>query len=141
VNGWWRIAPPYDLELNMRRLIALCTIVLALLITAVALAVNPTKGGTYTGIKPGVIEKKLSLKVASNGKTAIANLYCSGKHVSTMKGVVIAKGQFTGLKGKASFPIWKLSGKFTSKTAAKATAKLTAICDGGRAIINLTLAP
>jgi hypothetical protein len=125
----------------MRRLIALCTLALVLLITAVAFAVNPTKGGTYTGTKSsGAIEKKLSLKVASNGKTAIANLYCAGKHVSTMKGVVITKGKFTGLKGKASFPIWKLSGSFTSKTSAKATAKLTAICDGGRAIMTLTLA-
>jgi hypothetical protein len=125
----------------MRRLIALCTIALVLLITAVAFAVNPKKGGTYTGTKPdGAIEKKLSLKVASNGKTAIANLYCAGKHVSTMKGVAIAKGKFTGLKGKPSFPIWKLSGKFTSSTTAKATAKLTAICDGGRAVITLTLA-
>jgi hypothetical protein len=125
----------------MRRLIALLTIALMLAITAVALAVNPKKGGTYTGTKPGVVEKKLSLKVASNGKTAIANLYCAGKHVSTMKGVAIAKGKFTGLKGKPSFPIWKLSGKFTSSTTAKATAKLTAICDGGRAVITLTLAP
>jgi hypothetical protein len=125
----------------MRRLIALCTIAAMLAITAVAFAVNPKKGGTYTGTKTGgAIEKRLSLKVASNGKTAIANLYCAGKHVSTMKGVAIAKGKFTGLKGKPSFPIWKLSGKFTSSTTAKATAKLTAICDGGRAIITLTLA-
>ena len=103
---------------------------------------DPLREGLgLTGTKAGVIEKKLSLKVASNGKTAIANLYCAGKHVSTMKGVAIAKGKFTGLKGKASFPIWKLSGKFTSSTTAKATAKLTAICDGGRAVITLTLAP
>ena len=124
----------------MRRRIALCTIALALLLAGIALAANPTKGGTYTGTKAGVIEKKLSLKVAKNGKTAIANLYCAGKHVSVMKGVVIAKGKFTGRKTLGSSLIWKLKGSFSSSTAAKATATLSAICDGGRAILNLTLA-
>jgi hypothetical protein len=125
----------------MRRLIALSIVAVALVLAAAALAANPKKGGSYAGTTMGHgLDKRLTLKVAKNGKTAIANLYCSGKHVSVMKGVKVSKGKFTGLKGKPSFPIWKLSGSFSSTTTAKAVAKLSAICDGGRIPFTLTLA-
>jgi hypothetical protein len=125
----------------MKRLIvAVCSIALVLALAAVALAVNPKKGATYSGSKTGAVEHKISLKVASNGKSAIVNLYCSGHHVSVMKNVVIAKGKFAGRKTLGSTLVWKIKGSFTSSTTAKATATLSSICDGGRAILTLTRA-
>jgi hypothetical protein len=123
----------------MRALIALSSLAVLLLVAAVAFAANPKKGGTYSGTKPGIVAKRITLKVAKNGKTATANLYCAGKHVSVMKGVAISKGSFSGHKSTGSLLIWKLKGKFTTSSSAKAKATLHAICDGGNVSLTLTL--
>ena len=123
----------------MRGLAALLSIATLLAVTAVALAANPKKGGTYSGTKAGVIEKRITLTVAKNGKTATANLYCSGQHVSVMKKVAISKGSFSGRKNMGSVLVWKIKGKFTSSTQATAKANLKAICDGGNVSVTMTL--
>lgn len=124
----------------MRGLAALCSIGAILLVTAVALAANPKKGGVYSGIqKGGAVSHRVTLKVAKNGKTASANLFCAGTLSSTMKKIAISKGKFSGIKKNGSVVIWRLKGKFTSKTTASARLTLTAVCDGGIHRIALTL--
>ena len=123
----------------MRGLAALLSVVAILTVAAVAFAANPKKGGTYSGTKAGVIEKRITLTVAKNGKSGTANLYCSGQHVSVMKKVAISKGKFSGRKTTGSVLVWKIKGSFTSATEAKAKANLKAICDGGNVSVTMTL--
>jgi hypothetical protein len=123
----------------MRGLAALLSVVVVLTVAAVAFAANPKKGGIYSGTKAGVIEKRITLKVSKNGKAGTANLYCSGQHVSVMKGVVISKGKFSGRKMTGSVLVWKIKGSFSSSTEAKAKANLKAICDGGNVSVTMTL--
>jgi hypothetical protein len=124
----------------MRRLAVLLSIAAVLLASAVALAANPKKGGLYSGLKQGgSVSKRITLKVAKNGKSAKANLFCAGTLSSTMKNIAISKGKFSGVKKNGSVVIWRLKGKFTSKTTASARAALTAVCDGGIVKLTLTL--
>jgi hypothetical protein len=124
---------------HMRRLVALISTGLILSLAAEALAANPVKGGFYSGMKPGVVAHKVTLKVSSTGKSAVANLYCAGAHASTIKDVAISHGNFSGERKSGSAVVWRLTGYFATKTTAKAKANLHSVCSGGTVKLTLTL--
>jgi hypothetical protein len=114
-----------------------------LAVPAVALAASPKKGATYVGEKGGgstSLEKKVSVRVSSSGKTGQAFLYCgSGRAPSGSPKFKIKKGRFTVRKRTGSLTIWSLTrGKFTSANKATAYLNVNAICDG-KSDGNITL--
>jgi hypothetical protein len=125
----------------MRRYIVLLAAALTLSGAAVALAAAPKKGGVYSGIHPALVKKQIILRVSKDGKSAFASLYCAGTLASTMSNIAIHKGRFSGAKKTGSLVIWTLNGHFTSRTKAKASAFLHAVCDGGTVHLTLTLLP
>ena len=105
-----------------------------LAVPALALAASPTKGGTYVGTKGGgttSVQKKLSLKVSSSGKTATITVYCgTASGTSVLRQVAIRNGRFEARKHTGSITLWKLKGRFTSSTKATAYFNLVSYCDG-----------
>src|SRR3954469_15085307 len=121
-------------------------LVLSLLALAIAaepaFAVGPKKGGAYVGELPETaarLEKRLVLKVSASGTTGRARLACGDTRVGLSSKFEISKGKFTAKRSEGSLLVWRLSGKFTSKSTAKAKLYLPAACDGKGGTVKLEL--
>ena len=122
--------------------------VVALAVPAVALAASPQKGKTYVGTKGGgatSVQKKISLKVSTSGKTATITVYCgNGSGTSVLRKIAIKKGHFEARKHTGSITLWKLKGRFTSSTQATAYFNNGVYCDGksdGNVVLALKTTP
>jgi hypothetical protein len=128
---------------GMARPILIALALLALAIAAVpAFAVAPKKGGAYVGVIPVSVsagEKRIVLKVSSSGKTGKARLSCSGTRFGTSSKFDIVKGKFVAKRSVGTQLLWRLTGKFTSKTVAKAKLYTVAACDGKGGKVKLEL--
>ncbi len=114
-------------------------VVAALLATyaTAALAANPTKGATYVADSPGGAtrgEMKISMRVASSGKSATVKVYCGSATVpQNAPRFAITGGRFRVVKKSGpSLILWTLSGHFVSSTKATATLNMVRTCDGKR---------
>jgi hypothetical protein len=119
-------------------------LVASLSVAAVALAASPTKGGKYVGTRDGgttSISKTISLKVAPNGKSASAVLYCgSGRAPGGAPRFAISKkGYFRAVRKTGTITLWTLKGRFVSKTQAVTTLHAVTTCDGKGGTITLDL--
>ena len=116
---------------------------LALAIAAVpAFAAPPKKGGSYVGVLPETtarLEKRVVLKVSASGATGRVRLACGDTRVGLSSKFDIVKGKFTAKRQTGSLLVWRLSGKFTSRTVAKAKLYLPAACDGRGGKVTLEL--
>ncbi len=94
------------------------------------LAAPPTKGGLYVGKLKVGLEKRLSLNIAKDGKTAVAVLTCSNVRTGMIRNVAITGSKFTGAMRTGSLTVWSITGTFPSETKAVAKLSLNAVCDG-----------
>ena len=107
------------------------TAVAALGITGAALAAAPMKNGLYIGKLTGRgLEKRVELRVAKNGKTATAGLWCANTPSAKMKAFPIKKGRFNVSKRVGSVTVWRLHGKFVTSKSIAVGMLLPAVCDG-----------
>ena len=127
----------------MARRPLLIALALFLAIAAVpAFAVGPKKGASYVGVRPAGTtsgEKRVVLKVSSSGKTGRARLSCSGTRFGASSPFDIVKGKFVAKQTSGNQLLWRLTGKFTSKSVAKAKLYTVAACDGKGGKIKLEL--
>jgi hypothetical protein len=116
--------------------------VLALTLTGVAFAAAPVKGGLYTGTLTGRgSDKKVTLKVAGNGKTATAALYCSKSLYARLKAFPISRtGAFDASKRVGDVLVFRLRGRFVSAKSAAVGLIPHAACDGLGGSFRLYLA-
>ncbi len=125
------------------RHIAPTALIGSLVVASVALAASPTKGGTYVGTREGgtaAVSKKVSLKVASNGRTATALLYCgSSRAAQGAPKFAITKGHFRAVRKTGTITLWTLTGDFVSKTQAVVKLNAVTACDGKGGKITLDL--
>lgn len=130
------------MSLNLRHT-APMALIGSLVVVSVALAASPQKGGTYVGTRDGgttSLSKKVSLKVASNGKSATALLYCgSGRAPQGAPRFAITKGHFRAVRKTGSITLWTLTGDFVSKTQAVVKLNAVTACDGKGGKITLNL--
>ena len=114
----------------------------AMALASVALAAAPTKGGLYSGTLTGRgLEKKITMKVAPNGKTATASLYCAKTLMGRLKPFPIKKGgKFDTAKRTGSVMVFRLRGRFVSGRSAAVGLIPRAICDGVGGSFRLYLA-
>jgi hypothetical protein len=127
---------------NVGRSLVLCVVVLTVGVTAGVVAAATPKKGSYVGTLPETstrLEKRLVLKVSSSG-TGRVRLECSGTRVGLSSEFEIVNGQFTALKKTGSLLVWRLRGKFTSRTTAAAKLYLAGACDGKGGKVKLKLA-
>src|SRR3954447_7263332 len=104
--------------LGRRTLIAISFLALAIA-AAPALAAAPKKGGSYVGELPETaarLEKRIVLKVSPSGDTGRARLACGDTRVGLSSKSDIVKGKFTAKRQTGSLLVWRLKGKFTSRT-------------------------
>ena len=126
-----------------RRPVLLALALFALAIAAVpAFAVGPKKGGTYVGELPETaarLPKRVVMKVSPDGTTGRARLACGKTRVGVSSKFEISKGKFVAKRSLGSTLIWRLTGKFTSKSKATAKLYLAAQCDnkGGKMTLEL----
>jgi hypothetical protein len=114
----------------------------ALVLAGAALAAAPMKGGLYSGTLTGRgLEKKITLKVAPNGKTATAALYCAKSLYTRLKRFPIKKGgTFDTSKRAGSILVVRLRGRFVSRKSAAVGLIPRAACDGVGGSFRLYLA-
>jgi hypothetical protein len=95
-------------------------------------AAPPTRGGLYVGKLSTALgtEKRLSLNIAKDGKTAVAVLTCSNVRTGVIRNVAITGSKFKGAMRTGSLTVWSLTGSFPSATKAVAKLSLNAVCDG-----------
>ena len=125
----------------MRRILIPITFLL-LLAPATALGEAPQKGGAYVGELPETaarLEKRVVLKVSPSGKTGRARLACGDTRVGVSSKFDIVKGKFTAKRQTGSLLVWRLTGKFSSRTKATAKLYLPAACDGRGGKLTLEL--
>ena len=131
-----------DSHRNLGRLLALGLIVVVVGASAgVVLAAAPKKGGTYVGLVPETaarLEKRLVLKVSDAGIGTV-RLACGDTRVGLSRKFEIVRGKFTAVKMVGSDLVWRLKGKFTSRSKAKAKLYLPAVCDGKGGKVTLEL--
>lgn len=115
----------------MRFRTALAAVAVALVAVGVALSATPVKRGIYSGTLTGRgLEKRIILKVAPNGKSARASLYCAKTLWARLKPFPIKKGRFDAVKKTGNFPIFRLRGRFVTKKSAAVGLIMRAACDG-----------
>jgi hypothetical protein len=103
----------------------------ALVVVGTTLAAAPAKSGLYSGTLTGRgLEKKITLKVAPNGKTARASLYCANTLYGRLKSFPIRRGRFDAVKKTGSVTIFRLRGRFVTKRSAAVGLIMRAACDG-----------
>jgi hypothetical protein len=127
--------------LGRRTLIAISSLALAIA-AAPALAAAPKKGGAYVGELPETaarLEKRVVLKVSPAGTTGRVRLACGATRVGVSSKFDIVKGKFTAKRQTGSLLVWRLTGKFSSATKAKAKLYLPAACDGKGGKVTLEL--
>jgi hypothetical protein len=114
----------------------------AMALAGAALAATPMKGGLYSGTLTGRgLEKKITMKVAGNGKTATASLYCAKTLMARLKPFPIkAGGRFDASKRTGSVLVFRLRGRFVSGQSAAVGLIPRAICDGVGGSFRLYLA-
>jgi hypothetical protein len=125
-------------------MLVLASILVGLSVPLGSLAALPTKGGIYVGkFAPAVgTEKRLSLNVATTGKTAVAVLSCSNVRVGLIRNVTITGSKFKGAKRTGSLTVFSITGSFVSPTKAIAKLSLNAVCDGkGGTVVLLRTKP
>ena len=136
------------MRFNELRRNTLRSVVAGLLVVAVgataatALAASPKKGRSYVGELPETaarLEKRLVLKVSASGTTGRARLACGDTRVGLSSKFEISKGKFVAKRQTGSLLVWRLTGKFTSKSTAKAKLYLPAACDGKGGKVTLEL--
>ena len=116
---------------------------LALSLPASALAAHPKKGGSYVGTlseKAGRSSKRVVVRVSGSGKSASLRLECSSTRAGAIKRFKIASsGRFNAKKKTGSTLVFRLRGRFVSKSKAKAKLYLPSVCDGkgGRMTLQL----
>jgi hypothetical protein len=117
-------------------------VVAAMVLAGAALAAAPTKGGIYSGTLTGRgLEKKITMKVAANGKTATASLYCAKTLYARLKAFPIKKGgKFDASKRVGSVLVFRLRGRFVSSQSAAVGLIPRAACDGVGGSFRLYLA-
>ena len=128
----------------MRRLIIAALLIGTVGATAgVVVAATPKKGSSYVGTLPETLSrvgKRVVLKVSDKG-TARVRLECGGTRFGlSSKFEVSSSGRFTALYKTGSLLVWRLKGRFVSKSTAKAKLYLPATCDGKGGKITLQLA-
>jgi hypothetical protein len=122
-------------------LVAISCLALAALV-APALAAPPKKGASYVGELPdngARISKRVVLKVSKSGTTGRVRLECGGTRIGLSSKFDIVKGKFTAKRQTGSLLVWRLAGKFTSGSTAKAKLYLPAACDGKGGKVTLKL--
>ncbi len=96
----------------------------------------PKKGGVYVGTIKSTFDLAVTMKVSANGKSARISWLCgTGRKPTSAPNVPIdgATGTF-----KASYNLWKLSGRFVSPSQARVS--LSDIgCGGSKGTTKLTL--
>jgi hypothetical protein len=114
----------------------------AMVLAGSALAAAPTKGGIYSGTLTGRgLDKKITMKIAPNGKTATASLYCEGSLYTRLKPFPIKKGgKFDTSKRVGSTLVVRLRGRFVSSSSAAVGLIPRAACDGLGGSFRLYLA-
>jgi len=121
---------------------SLCLVLVAIAATAGIVAAATPKKGSYVGSLPESstrLEKRLVMKVSASG-TGRVRLECGGTRVGLSSKFEIVNGRFTALKKTGSLLVWRLRGKFTSRTSATAKLYLPAVCDGKGGKVKLKLA-
>jgi hypothetical protein len=125
------------------RAVLVGTLIASLAVTAtVAEAAQPAKGGAYVGKLSETAarsEKRVVLKVASSGKTGRVRLSCSSTRAGLSGKFDISGGKFTAKKMVGSTLVWRLKGKFSSRSKARATLYAPAVCDGKGGKVTLKL--
>ena len=127
-------------RVSVPAVLALLGVIAAL--PAMVEAAAPKKGGAYTGLVPETaarLEKRLVLKVSSSGSTGRVRLACGDTRIGLSSKFTISNGKFTAKKTIGSDLVWRLQGKFTSKSKAKAKLYLPAVCDGKGGKLTLEL--
>jgi hypothetical protein len=112
--------------------LVLASVFVGLAVPFGSMAAPPTKGGLYVGKLTTALgtEKRLSLNIANDGKTAVAVLSCSNVRVGLIRDVAITGSKFKGAKRVGSLTVWSITGTFASSTKAIAKLSLNAVCDG-----------
>jgi hypothetical protein len=124
-----------------RPLIAISLLALAFAATP-ALGSPPKKGGAYVGELPETaarLEKRVVLKVSPSGATGRVRLACGDTRVGVSSKFDIVKGKFVAKRQTGSLLVWRLQGKFSSRTKATAKLYLPAACDGKGGKLTLEL--
>ncbi len=119
-------------------------LVTVLALPAAALAASPTRGGRYDGVTSGTaqVTKRLVVKVAPNGATATAQLYCgTGRGPTGVPRFKITHGRFTAARHQGTILIFSLKGRFTTRTSATVLLHSGVFCDGKSATIKVKLVP
>ena len=127
----------------LKRRVLIAISLLALTIAAApALGAAPKKGGAYVGELPETaarLEKRVVLKVSPSGTTGRVRLACGQTRVGVSSKFDIVKGKFVAKRQTGSLLVWRLTGRFTSSTKAKAKLYLPAACDGKGGKLTLEL--
>jgi hypothetical protein len=127
----------------VRRLTIAVLLVVALGATAgIVVAATPKKGSSYVGELPETLSrvgKRVVMKV-SDKRIGRVRLECGGTRFGLSSKFEFDKGKFTALYKTGSLLVWRLRGKFTSASTAKAKLYLPATCDGKGGKITLQLA-
>lgn len=130
--------------MNTRRGLATAAVALAVVGAAAdaGLGAAPKKGGAYVGELPETstrLSKRVVLKVSRSGKVGRARLQCASTRVGLTRRFQIRHGRFTGVRKTGSLLVWRLRGRFVSRTKARAKLYLNAVCDAKGGALTLTL--
>lgn len=109
-----------------------------------ASAAVPTKGASYVGELSATqsrVSKRVVMNVSKNGRTATARLSCNGTRFGTLPRFSIKRGRFSGVRKAGTLLVWRLRGRFASRSTASATLWLPATCDGKGGAITLERKP
>jgi hypothetical protein len=128
----------------VRRLIVAGLLVFAIGATpGVVVAATPKKDSSYVGdLKETLarVGKRVVLKVSDKGIGRV-RLECGGTRFGlSSKFEIASSGRFTAIYKTGSLLVWRLRGRFVSKSTAKAKLYLPATCDGKGGKVTLQLA-
>jgi hypothetical protein len=105
--------------------------VAALAVAGTALAAAPAKNGLYIGTLTGRgLEKRIELHVSKSGKRATASLYCANTLSGKLRSFRIKHGRFNAVKRTGTVLVFRLKGRFTSKSSASVGLIPRSVCDG-----------
>jgi len=128
----------------MHELIGLAAVVAAVAVAGSAFAAPPTKGGVYEGslyaTSAVALKKKVRLVVNKTGTSARVLWWCGeGRPPSTLIVRIAPDGSFKGNSNGGALTVWTIKGQFLTRTKARASLQLKAICDGKGGTLNLAL--
>ncbi len=124
---------------------ALLVLLLCCAIVAPAASAGvPAKAASYVGELSATqnrVSKRVVMKVAKNGRTATARISCNGTRFGTLPRFKIKHGRFSGVRRAGTLVVWRLRGRFVSRSKVSAKLWLPATCDGKGGPITLKRKP